>query len=200
MSRARSFLQPAKVTNIDDWIKGAAKRYGNLILRDSDGAMLVLDPATMDVSAPAKIFPRTKAIDAIAYLNQGTDAQLREQAATRMATLSSSRSSETEAFNEQFRAKEKELLEKHQQWKLAEHSAARGAIATEIGTLQHELSELDKARRQATFPKRYLIEKEMKRVVLDDDTGQKRLAQRSVFGVNLATTDAKDREILLETA
>lgn len=199
MSRARSFVQPAKVTNTDDWIKGAAKRYGNLILRDSDGAMLVLDPVTQDVSAPAKIFPRTKAIDAIAYLNQGADPQLREQAATRMTALTSSRSTETESLNEQFRAKEKELLEKHQQWKLAEQSAARGAIATEIGVLQHDLSELDKARRQATFPKRYLIEKEMKRVVLDDDTGQKRMAQRSVFGVNLATTDAKDREILLET-
>jgi hypothetical protein len=192
-----AFIHPNKVTNVDDWIKGTAKRYGNLILRPSDGAMLVLDPTTMDVSSPVKTFERTKAIDAIGYLNQGADPQLREQSATRMATLASERSAATESINELFRAKERELLERHSQWKLAENSAIRSSLATEIGSLQKDLAELDLQRRQATFPKRYILEKELKRIVLDDDSGMKRTAQRSVFAVNNATTDAKDRAILL---
>jgi hypothetical protein len=200
MSRARSaFIHPNKIETIDDWIKGTAKRYGNLILRKSDGAMLVLDPTTLDASAPVKTFPRTKAIDAIAYLNTGDVPQLREQAATRMATLTSERNAAVETTNEVFRAKEKELLEKHQQWRNAETESDRTIVATEIGILQKELATLDTQRRQATFPKRYILEKEMKRIILDDDTGQKRTAQRTVFGVNYAMTDAKDREITLET-
>lgn len=201
MSRARSaFINPAKIETVGDWIKGTTKRYGNLVMRKTDGAMLVLDPMTLDASAPVKTFPRTKAIDAIAYLNQGQVAQLREQAATRMTTLTSERNAAVKNTNEVFRAKEKELLEKHQQWRNAENDGTRSSVATEIGILQKELAELDTQRRQETFPKRYVIEKEMKRVILDDDTGQKRIAQRTVFGVNHATTDAKDREILLETS
>ncbi len=197
MSRASRLptIAPAKIETIDDWIKGKAKKYANLVIRDADGALLVLNPETLDSTSPVKTIQRTKAIDAIDYLNNGRNKELRVQSQTRMDTLAKERHAKAAPANDQFREKERQLLAKHVEWKVAEQLSDKIRIATEIGILQKELSALDNESRQALFPKRFLQEKEFKRIILDDDTGQKRFAQKNVFVINTAQTDAHDRAI-----
>ncbi len=197
MSRASRLptIAPAKIETIDDWIKGKAKKYANLVIRDADGALLVLNPESLDITSPVKTIQRTRAVDAIDYLNNGRNKELRVQSQTRMETLAKERLAKAAPANDQFREKERELLAKHAEWKVAEVPSDKIRIATEIGVLQKELSTLDNESRQALFPKRFLQEKEFKRVILDDDTGQKRFAQRNVFVINTAQTDAHDRAI-----
>ncbi len=199
MSKASrsSVIAPAKIATLDDWVKARAKKYANLRIRETDGALLVLNPETLDMASPVKTFQRTKAIDAVEYLINGKDKELRAQAQTRMETLSKERLAKANTFNDEFREKQRTLLSKHTEWRNSESEADRIRLATEIGELQKELASLDSESRKALFPKRFIIEKEHRRIILDDDTGQKRDAAKNIFCIVNAVTDAKDREVIV---
>lgn len=188
-------IAPSKISTLDDWVKARAKKYANLQVRESDGALLVLDPETLDSTSPVKTILRTKAIDAVEYLINGKDKELRAQAQTRMESLSKERFAKSTAAADEFREKQRILLSKHTEWVHSESEVDRIRLATEIGELQKELALHDGESRRALFPKRYILEKELRRVLLDDDSGQKREAARNIFCIINATTDAKDREV-----
>lgn len=190
-------IAPERVTDISTWIQ-YSKRYVNVVRRSRDGALLVLNPANMDFENPAKEIPVTRAVDAIAYVTQGSDPNIRAQSATRLETVQSERNTAVASINESIRAKQMELLQSHREWTAASSQGdanVAATIAVSIGQLQKELADLDRKRQETRYPHRFLQSRQLARMAIDYETKDERIF--SVQCLNLMNTVAADRLVLL---
>jgi hypothetical protein len=192
-------IAPDRITNVDSWIQ-YSKRYANVVRRSRDGALLVLNPANMDLENPAKEIPLTKAVDAIAYIVQGSDPNIRAQAATRLETVRSERNSAVQSINGTIREKQLALMQAHREWTAAAsqgNSAASATIAADIGQLQKELADLDKRRQETRAPHRFIQSRHLNRMAIDYETKDERAI--SIHCLNLLDTVASDRVVQIAT-
>ncbi len=192
-------MAPDRVTNIETWVQ-YSKRYINIVRRPRDGALLVLNPANMDLENPAKEIPFTKAVDAIAYLATGENSNIRAQAATRMATIASERATAIQVLNTTIRQKQRELLDVHRSWVMAtasqnQDSATAVAAATAAAALQRELADLDRLRQETRYPHRFIQSRQIARMDLDYETKDERIMGMQCL--NVMNTVAADRQILI---
>jgi hypothetical protein len=186
-------IDPKKVTSLERWVH-YYKSYGNIV-EGPDNTFLVLDPASLDESAPVKTFAIGKAVDAVTALHLENDNRA-AQAAALLQDAATKRATAVAAANDAYRAKEQQLLREVQHWKTAGEPAVRSLMADTIGILQKELSELDTARREARYPHRYILEeKRLPRMVLNYATRDERVIQNAIYRTVPQTMTISERII-----
>lgn len=193
-------IDPERIVDIPTWIRYYST-YTNLVQRPSDGALLVLKPGDADISNPVKEFQLTKAVDALSYINQGADPELRVQAATKLEILAKERATKAETINAVYRQKERELLQKHREWKQAAGTpdlGLRTLLATEVGVLQKELRDLDTERRETLYPYRSIHQLIVSKDVIDYESRDSRKVEYPIFCGVGQTTVSKDRTLFLQ--
>jgi hypothetical protein len=196
------FIAPAKISDIASWFQ--YYKHGkttNLVVRPSDGALLVLDK-DLNRESPVKVLEVPRAVDALVAL-QGAGAaaaqeSLRASATTRMDMLTTTRRDATAAAEAAYREREQALLEAVEAWKQAEGESARRQAAVTVGELQKDLAALDAERRAAKYPHRYIRDDMVSRMHINYE-------ERNESNVNMWVTQhpltvAAERSIEVGTA
>jgi hypothetical protein len=196
------FIAPAKIHDVGSWFQ--YYKHGkttNLVVRPSDGALLVLDK-DLRMEAPVKVLDVPKAVDALAVLQRADGASastdIRARAGSHMEVLRAAREEAIRAAEVAFREVEQSLLETMESWKQAEGEGARRVIALRIGELQKELADLDASRRTARYPHRYLQNKPVSRMLINYE--ERNESQVSMWVAQHPLTAAAERSIEVGTA
>lgn len=199
------FIAPAKISDIASWFQ--YYKHGkttNLVVRPSDGALLVLDK-DLRMEAPVKVLEVPRAVDALVALQGGAAVaasaaadSIRASATSRMEMLTSSRRDSTNAAEAAYREREQALLEAVESWKQADSEGARREAAVTVGELQKDLAVLDAERRAARYPHRYIRDDTVSRMHINYE-------ERNESNVNMWVTQhpltvAADRSIEVGTA
>jgi hypothetical protein len=152
--KKRRTIDPERVVTLDDWIEYYKQEYTNLAL-DDGGHFSVYD--TADVKKLVKRIPLKKGIDAIQLLGSSTSSELRANAVTKYDELLREKERNVRTISAEYVAKEAELLKQTTLWNQSQDIAQRATLAGQIGTLSHELAELDTKRQNAIYVNRYVI-------------------------------------------
>jgi hypothetical protein len=193
--RAQRTVNPDRISNIDDWLRSYKQKYANLVVRESDGALLVLGPSEMDRESPVKTFTLTKAVDAISATIGNTEAVTAATAGAHLSAATKARHEATTAADAAYRTAEKQMLEAVVMWRTSDSPAARTSAALEVGRLQRELQTLDERRQEARYPQRFIQSVNLPRMVINYDTRDERLIPHPVFHSIQATTNVAERTI-----
>lgn len=152
--KKRRTIDPERVTTLDDWIKYYEQDYTNLIL-DDGGHYSVYD--TADSKKLVKRIQLKKGIDAIQLLGSSVSSELRANAVTKYDELLREKERNVRTISAEYVAKEAELIQQTTLWNQSQDIAQRATLARQIGTLSHELAELDTKRSKAIYVNRYMI-------------------------------------------
>lgn len=196
-ARKGRIVDPTKVGDLDSWLSYYKLGYTN-VKHGSKGEFLVLDPATMDASNPAKVIEPQKAYDYVNVLRSSTtESTLRAAAeAKREAVISEIDSHVTDAMANYLDA-EKRLLAATEAWALAEDASQRSLAALDVGVAQHMLAMADTAYCSALAPHRYIkSESGLARKVLDYTTNDDRVLQYAVHRLINEQTAVADRVVI----
>jgi hypothetical protein len=185
------------VTDKAKWYFYKKKNYVNLLQRE-DGALLVLDPKTMDPQTPAKTFLRKKGqSDAlVAVYNE----ELRATAAAHMDALEATRKEASDAAGKAFREAEQEMLAAVAEWRVQTNTSDRTVAAKRVGALQAQLVALDEARRQAAYPQRFVRSEKLSYVALDYTLHKESAVPYAIYVTKHLQSSAADRLIEVGTA
>lgn len=190
-------IPPDSVTDKAKWYFYKKKNYANLVQRE-DGALLVLDPKTLDPQTPAKTFLRKKGqADAlVAVYNE----ELRASATAHMTTLEEARREATDAAGKAFREVEQEMLATVAEWRLQANPSDRAVAAKRVGALQAQLVALDEARRNAAYPQRFVRNEKLSYMALDYTLHKESAVPYAVYVTKHLQSSAADRLIEVGTA
>jgi hypothetical protein len=187
-------LDPAKVKSADQWLTEYSKMYSNLLFRPSDHKMLVLNPATLDVRAPVAEFQQVGAgEDALVNVNSA-DEELRARGEVHLEALRAERQKTADDLSRTFRETEQTLLETVAEWRHADtETRDTKALQHRIGQLQVTLARLDDERRQARYPRRYITNMSIPRLMTQPETRDE--SKMEIFRTVHMTLDPSDRII-----
>ena len=165
-TRGRPTVDPAKITNIDSWLKYYKLRYGNVVLGEG-GLYLVLDPALSRTdtkaarAAPIKTIPHIKGYDYVSVLADPTSStMLRAAAEERHNTEKTNIDAAVTIAQNEYGVLEHELLAAVDQWNSAGDATMRKIAAMRVGDLSKQLAAADEQRRLARYPKGYIYTEE----------------------------------------
>jgi hypothetical protein len=191
--RKQRAIDPSRVSNIDNWFTFYKQKYANLVKRSVDGALLVLDPETLNRKSPVKIFEIPKGIDAITAMQ---NPELRAQASTHLEELRGKRQEMIQQTFAEYKDVETQLLEKIAEWRQTE-PGTRIQLANEIGALQAKLEERNRAVEQAKYPHRFIQSDKLSRMTINYETRDERMTPFQVHRAVLYQTMPADRSISL---
>jgi hypothetical protein len=196
-ARKGRIIDPAKVTDLDSWLSYYKLGYSN-VKQGSKGEFLVLDPATLDTSSPAKIIEAPKAYDYIDILRSSTsEPTLRAAAEAKHGAVASEISSHVTDAMTRYLATEKALLEAVDRWNLAVNENERTSAALDVGVAQHDLAAADAAYSGALAPKRYIkSESGIARKAIDYTNNDDRVLQYAIHRLIPETTEPSDRVVI----
>lgn len=196
-ARKGRIVDPTKVTDLDSWLSYYKLGYSN-VKQSMKGEFFVLDPATLDMSAPAKTIEVPKAHDYIDILrSSSSEPTLRAAAEAKRGAVTSEISSHVTDAMTEYLAAEKVLLEAVDRWNLAVNESERGSAALDVGIAQNALAAADAAYCSALAPKRYIkSESGIARKEIDYTNNDDRVLQYAIHRLVPETTDPSDRVVI----
>lgn len=196
-ARKARTVDPTKVTDLDSWLSYYKLGYTN-VKHGKKGELLVLDPSTLDIDAPAKTIEVPKAYDYIDILRSSTvESTLRAAAEAKYGAVASEISAHVTDAMTDYLAAEKVLLDAVSRWKLAVDETERSIAALDVGAAQKALAVADTAYGSALAPKRYIkSESGIPRKAIDYTNNDDRVLQYAVHRLVPETTEPSERVVI----